>query len=159
MKLPKKIVLAIKQEAVKYADFRWYQAWEGESGYIRSTLDCERDSYCRVRLYIPWKKSKSPTNKEIKATVESEIDRLIAGGGARDTLRSFKHFVSTKYFVDVARLKSQVVISVTEHLDQLIKALQSSSDFESMAIQELYDDLKNLETGISDYEAINLEEK
>lgn len=153
MILPEKIVLDIKAEAQKYARFSWYQGWEKSSGYIKSQLS-DDVRYGSCRIYIKWEKKKQPTDEQIKAAVDSKIEELLENKEHHDTQREFVRYVQNKYFIDVRRLKHQVELTLIDNLLHVIKAVEAYEDFALPSVQELHNDLKNLECGLSDYEAV-----
>lgn len=153
MVLPEKIVEDIKAEARKYASFSWHQGWEKVSGYIKSQLsDDTRYGVCR--LYIKWEKKKAPTDEQIKTEIDACIERFLANEEHSSKQKDFTYYVQNKYYADVRRLKAEVELSLVDNLPHVIAAISSYENFELPSIQELFNDLKNLEAGISDHEAL-----
>ena len=151
--LPEKIIQDIKSEALKFARFNWHQGWQRSSGYIKTELSDEI-RYGSCRIYIKWEKKKHPTDEEIKNEVEKSIDRLINNEDHHSTQKDFTRYVQNKYYQDVRRLKHEVELSLVDNLNHVIKALQNYEDFCLPSIQELFNDLKNLECGLSDHESL-----
>lgn len=154
MVLPDKIIQDLKAEALKYARFSWYQGWEKSSGYIKTNLS-DDVRYGACRIYITWEKKKAPTDEQIKVEIEKAVDRLINNEEHHSTQKEFTRYVQNKYFVDLRRLKHQVELTLVDNLHHVIAAIQAYENFELPSIQELFNDLKNLECGISDCEALD----
>lgn len=151
--LPDKIKNDLLLEAMKYARFSWHTGWEKSSGYIKFELsDDVRYGSCKV--YIPWEKKKSPTDDQFKSEVVSALEKLQKNEMHNAIQKEFTRYVQNKYFVDVRRLKHQVELSLCDNLAHLIKAIESYENFDLPNIQELHNDLKNLECGISDLESL-----
>ncbi len=153
MKLPKKIFDKIVEEAQKNARFSWYSGWEKTSGYIKSELRGE-NRYGNVRIYIKWEKKKEPTDDQVKAEVLKYVENLLSNNQHHQTQRDFAHYILETYYVDVSRLKHETMMSIIDNLSILIPIIQESEKFTEPSIQNLFNDLKNLECGISDHEAI-----
>jgi phosphoglycolate phosphatase-like HAD superfamily hydrolase len=151
--LPDKIVQDLKQEALKYARFSWHQGWEKSSGYIKTTLS-DDVRYGSCRLYIKWEKKKAPTDEQVKAEVEKAIERLLNNEEHHSTQQEFTRYVQNKYYTDVRRLKHQVELTLVDNLHHVIAAIQAYEQFELPSVQEFFNDLKNLDAGLSDHGAL-----
>lgn len=151
--LPSKIIEDLKKEAVKYARFNWHQGWDKSSGYIKTELS-DDVRYGACRIYIKWTKKKNPTTDQIKSAVEKAIDDLLENKYHHSTQKDFRYYVQNKYYQDVRRLREEVNRSIVEALPHVLKALEKYENFELPLVQELFNDLKNLEHGINDHEAL-----
>lgn len=153
MKVPEKVINMIIEEAIKNASFSWYQGWEKSSGYIKSRLN-QNDPVHGCRIYIKWEKKKEPNQVDIDNAIKSHINNIFDGKQHISDMRDFRHYLLHNYFVDVVRLKHEAIRSIIDNLPAVIDALEKSKDFESQGIQHLLNDLRNLDAGICDHEAI-----
>lgn len=153
MKIPQKILSKVLEEANKNARFNWYQGWDNSSGYIKTELRGD-SRYGGCRIYCKWEKKKPPTEEQIKAEIEKYIHDLLENKQHHCNQRDFRHYLLDTFFVDVARLKHEAILSVVDNLDPLLKILEASDDFVTLAIQNLHNDLKNLQAGVDDHAAL-----
>jgi hypothetical protein len=153
MKIPQKILEIINAEAIKNARFNWYQGWERSSGYIKSELSTDV-RYGTVRIYIKWEKKKPPTQAQIEQKIKEHILELCNNQQHHSEQRDFRHYVTDRFYIDVTRLKHEAMLSILDKLPRLIKIIEDSDDFFDKGIQNLHNDLKNLECGIDDVNAL-----
>lgn len=153
MKLPKKVVDSILEEANKNARFSWYSGWEKSSGYIKSDLR-DDNRYGSVRIYIKWEKKKPPTDVQVKEEIGKYVERIQNNECHSQDQKDFRHFILNNYYVDVRRLKHEAINSVEDNLTKLLSILEKSEEFTEPSIQNLFNDLKNLEAGVNDHAAV-----
>ena len=128
MKIPAKIKTGILEEANKNARFAWYSGWEKASGYIKS--DLRGDSrFGTCRIYIKWERKSPPTPEQIKQQVGLYVDRLLANEEHHQTQRDFTHYLLETYYVDLGRLKHEVMLSLIDCLPDVISILEKSDEF------------------------------
>lgn len=154
MNLPTKVRDKILAEAKKNSRFTWHSGWESSSGYIASELrgDC-RYGVCKV--YIKWEKKKGPSPEQIAAAIEKQIDDLLNNRDHHQTQRDFTHYVLETFYIDLNRVKHEAMLSLIDSLSLVIPILEKADSFDTPALQELHNDLKNLECAISEHEAIS----
>ena len=153
MKLPKKVLDTVLAEAKKEARFSWYSGWERTSGYIKSELRGDRP-YGTTRIYIKWEKKKEPTKEQVDSEIEKYIDSLLKNEQHHHDQKEFRYYLLSTYYVDVNRLKHEAMLSLIDCLPKVIEAIEKSDNFTEPYFQNLHNDLKNLECGINDHEAI-----